>query len=104
MEALNEYIDDIGEFTCEDYDAHGHFMEYAFVPGEAVYDAVEEQVECYVESSDSYFDSYLRRYDDGSTRIFIGINEDFSSTGLFEERELELDDEVMYALDTLRFY
>ena len=97
----NGVIDEIGMMTCDDYDQYGHYAEYEAVPTLPLRERIVEQLDTYIESDDSYIDTYLRRYDDGLTRLFVTVNEDFTEDGYFIEQEIELPVYVLEDLDDI---
>lgn len=101
MADYNDYIT-LDEQTLEDGDLYGIFIEHSiFVCDEIKQLAHEQFADVYVPSEDSYIDYYLRRYEDGSARIWVGIHEDFTTTGYFEDGVLELPDYIQEALEAM---
>ena len=101
---MTDYQDYItfDECTLDDCDEYGAFVEYSvFVCNEIKQLAHEQFSGVYVPSEESYIDYYLRRYEDGSTRIWLGIHEDFTTTGLFEEGLLALPEDLQEIIDSI---
>ena len=93
------YVDD---FTVEDEDEYGVFSEYeVHLDGELFLEALDQLSDIYIPSEDSYIDVYVRRYRDSSTRLWLGVHEDFTKSGCFIEREMTVADFVYEYLNEL---
>ena len=101
MADFSEYLSEIGPVTLVGDDKYGDFEEYECVLQDDLLYQAMDQLREYIPDDDTYMNAYIRRYEDGSTRIWLGINEDFSSRGIYVEEEMELDDEVLEVLDTI---
>ena len=95
-------IADVGMMTCEDYDGYGHFIEYDIVLADEFQQQAFEQIADFLlYRRDDIIASYLRRYDDGQTRIFLMVDKTMTWDGLPFEEELKLSDRVLDALDEM---
>ena len=94
-------VQELGEQTCTDKDDYGYYNEVEIVlTPEYITRAYDQLGDRINDADDVYLDAYLRRYED-ATRIFIVLNEDFTSNGDLIEEELIFDEDEMYDLNQI---
>ena len=95
------YVSAIYPTDFSSADQYGEYDEYECeLLDDLLYEAMDQLRE-YIPTDDSYLEAYLRRYRDGSTRIWVVVNDAYGSQGCSVEEEIHLDDDVMAELDEI---
>lgn len=101
MADYSDYISIEDQTLYREDSPYGKFTEYEiYVNNEIKELAYEQYADEYIPSEDSYIDYYIHRYEDGSTRIWIGIHEDFTNSGTFVDGELVLTEDIQASIET----